>query len=73
MSLLVTDAGGLTDTQAFTITVTGVNTAPAFTSTPVVTALLDVLYTYEVEAEDVDVGDALEITATNSLDWLQIS
>ena len=72
VSLLVTDAGGLTATQAFTITVANVNDAPTFTSTPVVTAALDVMYTYEVEAEDVDVGDVLTITAKRAPDWLTL-
>jgi PKD repeat protein len=70
--LLVTDSGGLTDTQTFTITVANVNDAPAFTSSPVMTATEDALYTYAVTADDPDLihGDALTITAFTLPAWL---
>jgi gamma-glutamylcyclotransferase (GGCT)/AIG2-like uncharacterized protein YtfP len=72
VALLVTDSGGLTDTQTFTITVANVNDAPAFTSSPVTTATEDALYTYAVTADDPDLihGDALTITATTLPAWL---
>ncbi len=73
--LRVTDSGGLTDTQAFSITVANVNEAPAFTSTPVTTATQEVLYTYAVTAADLDLihGDALTITAPTLPAWLILS
>jgi hypothetical protein len=72
VSLRVTDAGGLSATQAFTITVANVNDTPAFISTPVITAALDVTYTYAVVAEDVDVGEVLTITAKRAPEWLTL-
>ena len=56
VSLLVTDFEGLTATQDFTVTVTNVDDAPAFTSTPVTDATQDTLYTYDVTADDPDAG-----------------
>ena len=73
ISLLVTDADGLTATQTFTITVANVNDAPAFTSTPIVTATQDLSYSYAITVADVDVGDTLSITAESSPDWLQFT
>ena len=35
MEVRVTDSGGLSDTQSFTVTVDDVNEAPSITSTPV--------------------------------------
>jgi len=72
---LATDSGGLTDTQAFTVTVANVNDAPAFTSTPVTTATEDMLYTYVVTTTDPDLihGDALTITAPMLPGWLTLT
>lgn len=53
--------GILSDTQSFTITVSelpAVNHPPIITSTPGNTAIVDELYTYEIEATDPD-GDVL--------------
>ena len=71
--LRVTDSGGLTDTQAFTITVSNVNDAPVFTSTPVTTATQDAPYTYNITANDIDAGDALTIIAPTLPGWLALS
>ncbi len=73
VELLVTDSGGLTDAQSFTITVTNVNDAPEFTSTPVEEATEDVAYTYDITAEDVDAGDVLTITAPTAPAWLGLT
>ncbi len=70
ITLRVTDAGGLTDTQTFTIRVANVNDAPAFASAPIITATQDAPYTYAVTAEDIDPGDTLTITAGNLPAWL---
>ena len=61
MSLLVTDAGGMTDTQTFTVTVSQMemNVPPSFDSMPVEDATEDEPYTYEVTAEDPNAGDDL--------------
>ncbi len=72
--LRVTDSGGLSDTQAFTITVGNVNDAPVFTSAPVLTATQGAPYTYIVAADDPDLihGDALTITAPVLPAWLTL-
>jgi len=71
----VADSGGLTDTQAFTVTVANVNDAPAFTSTPVTTATQDTPYTYAITTTDPDLphGDALTITAPTLPAWLTLT
>jgi hypothetical protein len=56
-----TDAGGLSDTQTFTLTVINVNNAPAFTSSPATTANEDELYVYAAAAQDLD-GDPVSIS-----------
>ena len=55
------------DTDSVTITV---NSPPTFNSTPVTVATEDLLYTYNITAADVDVGDTLTITAPVSPTWL---
>ncbi len=72
--LRVTDSGGLTATQSFTVTVLNVNDAPFFTSAPVLTATQDAPYTYAVAAADpdLDYGDALTITAPTLPAWLTL-
>ncbi len=72
ISLQVSD-GTLNNIQRFTITVANVNEAPAFTSTPVMSATQDSLYTYKITATDPD-GDAINITAVEALPrWLTLS
>lgn len=75
VELRVTDMGGLTGTQAFTITVANVNDAPFFTSAPLTEAIPDALYTYAVTADDPDLiwGDVLTITAPTLPAWLAIT
>jgi uncharacterized repeat protein (TIGR01451 family) len=72
--LQVADSGGLTATQAFTITVANVNDAPAFTSTPPLTATQDIPYTYTITTTDPDLayGDALTVTAPTLPAWLTL-
>ncbi len=73
--LRVTDSGGLTDTQSFTVTVANVNDAPAFTSAPVTAATQDMPYTYAITTTDPDLphGDALTITAPTLPAWLTLT
>jgi uncharacterized repeat protein (TIGR01451 family) len=70
--LQVTDGGGLTDTQAFTVTVANANDAPLFASAPVTTATEEVPYSYIIGADDPDLiwGDALTLTAPTLPGWL---
>jgi hypothetical protein len=73
--LRVTDSGGLTGTQSFTITVHNANDAPEFTSAPVTTATQDTTYSYAVAADDLDLihGDVLTITAPTLPGWLKLT
>jgi hypothetical protein len=67
---------GITDSNiaTVTITVTPINDAPAFTSTPATNGTVDVDYTYDVTADDVDnaVTD-LTITAPTRPGWLTLT
>ncbi len=60
----VSDGKGGTDTAAVNVTVKSVNDAPRLTSTPVTEATVGVLYTYDVDATDPDVGDTLSYSLT---------
>ncbi|MBN1180204.1 MAG: DUF11 domain-containing protein [Anaerolineae bacterium] len=73
--LRVTDSGGLTDTQSFTVTVANVNDAPFFTSAPVTAAAQGEPYTTTLTASDADLvhGDALTLTAPTLPHWLTIT
>jgi ribosomal protein S6E (S10) len=55
----VSDGNGGTDTQSFTVDVVNTNDAPTIISSPVITATEDILYTYDVDATDIDSGDTL--------------
>lgn len=68
--LRVTDSESESDKQSFTITVTNTNDAPLFTSVPITSAVKDSIYTYNIAAVDVDMGDTLSITAPQQPDWL---
>lgn len=74
VALRVADSSGLSDMQAFTITVANVNDAPFFTSAPVLTVTQDAPYTYAVTADDPDLiyGDGLTITAPVLPSWLML-
>jgi hypothetical protein len=75
VTLRVSDSGGLTATQSFTITVANVNDAPRFISAPVTTATQGVTYTYAVAATDPDLpyGDVLTVTALALPAWLTLT
>jgi len=63
VSLMVTDAAGLTDSQSFTITVANVNDAPVFGFTTASVSVNENIDTstvvYTAVASDVDAGDTL--------------
>ena len=73
ITITVTDDDGLSDSDPFTLTVTPVNDAPWFTSTPVEDATVGEAYTYDIVADDVDIGDVLTITATTAPAWLSLT
>jgi len=72
VAIVVTDPGGFTDTQDFTITVENVNDSPTFTSTPVTSATQDRLFTYSITSTDVDIDDdaGLTVSAIALPNWL---
>ncbi len=69
---LQVDDGSNTSVQSFTINVQNVNDAPTITSTPVVSATVGNLYSYNITASDDD-GDLLNVTATTKPSWLNFS
>ena len=72
VSLLVTDGGGLTATQNFTVTVTNTDDDPSFTSSPITSGSQGAMYIYTVTTADVD-GDSLTITAPVIPGWLNLT
>ncbi len=74
VELVVTDLGGLSDKQNFTITVKNVNNPPSFTSSEVTAAIEGEVFTYNIVATDPDMihGDTLTITALTLPDWLSL-
>jgi hypothetical protein len=70
--VLVIDGNGGSDTQSFSIVVSNVNDPPTITSIPVTTAIEDLTYSYDVEANDIDSGDTLSYGLTTALDGMEI-
>ena len=68
-----TDLSDAVVNQSFSITVANVNDPPEFTSNPITTATEDVLYSYSILTNDIDVGDSLTVTATTIPSWLNLS
>jgi hypothetical protein len=69
--VVVSDGEGGSDTQSFTLIVLNANDDPVITSTPVTDATEDEQYLYDVDAADIDVGDALIyslMTAPNGME-----
>ena len=62
----VTDLDGLSNTQNYTVTVMNVNDAPVITSTQVTQVNERENYYYNVDANDIDVGDKLSYALTTS-------
>jgi len=60
----ISDNKGLTDTANVNVTIKMVNDAPVVTSAPVTTATAGASYTYDVDAEDPDLGDTLTYSLT---------
>ncbi len=61
VNVMVSDGNGGTVNQSWDISVSNTNDAPFITSTPVMSALEDSAYSYQVMAEDID-GDSLTYT-----------
>ncbi len=69
VSLLVTDAGGLTGVQDFSVAVAVDNVAPQFTSVPVTAITEGAAYSYAISAVDAD-GDAIAMTIAALPAWM---
>ena len=54
-----TDPLGASATQLFEITVSNANRPPQFTSSPATTATIGLVYSYDADAIDLDIGDTL--------------
>ena len=67
--LRVSDGSVSTD-QIFTITVVNQNDQPSFTSSPSLTATEDILYTYNITTNDIDVGDNVNLSFITIPTWL---
>ncbi|MEP2788819.1 MAG: putative Ig domain-containing protein, partial [Kangiellaceae bacterium] len=72
INIVVTDSGGLTDTEDFTLNIVNVNDAPLITSTDVTNANEGSSYSYDVEATDPDLNDSLTYTLLVKPDGMDI-
>jgi hypothetical protein len=70
--ITVTDDGGATATQSFTIVVNNINDAPIITSTPVLTVNVNNTYTYSISATDAD-NDAISWTTPTIPSWATLA
>ncbi len=59
--------------RTFTLTITPVNDAPVFVSTPIETAVIGEVYEYAIEVTDVDPDDVITITAIEMPSWLTLT
>ncbi|MBU75732.1 MAG: hypothetical protein CMK63_01925 [Pseudoalteromonadaceae bacterium] len=73
ITLLAVDSKNEASTQKFTLTVMNVNDAPVISSTPITTATEDTVYSYSINATDVDKDDTLTYTATTLPSWLNLN
>ncbi len=72
VSLTLSDGIGEVVTETIQVSVANVNDAPEFTSTPPVTAIERMPYTYTLEGVDID-DDELFFSAVSIPDWLTLS
>jgi len=73
----VSTNGGITafsvNTETASITINPVNDAPTFSSTAGTTLNEDVLYTYNISINDIDIGDSFAISAPTKPAWLNLT
>lgn len=67
------DGNAGSDTATVSITVTGVNDPPAFTSSEVTTVAEDSPYTHNITTSDPDTGASITITDTTAPAWLSFT
>ena len=72
VQIQVTDASGASVDQSFVINVDNINDDPSFTSDPVTSGSEDLLYTYNINTADPDIGDTREITLLSGPDWISL-
>jgi hypothetical protein len=65
--------GGTAASQQFALTISDLNSAPAFTSTAVTAATQDVAYSYDITTSDADSGDTHTITSNALPAWLTLT
>ncbi len=68
----VFDIEGATDLQLYVLNVSSTNDPPHISSVPETQAIQDRLYTYQVEAFDLDPGDVLSYTVTSGAAGMSI-
>jgi hypothetical protein len=74
ITVTVTDAGGLTATVTFDVTVNDVNVAPTITSpAPTGTVNQGAAYSFTVTASDTDTGDTLTYSISGNPAWMSIN
>lgn len=72
--ITVVDSGGSVDSlAAFSITVTNINDAPVFTSTPITAVAEDSNYSFTSSVIDVDIDDTQTFSITGKPDWASFS
>ncbi|MBT0964320.1 putative Ig domain-containing protein, partial [Denitromonas iodatirespirans] len=73
VTVRITDGGGLTRDESFTLSVTDQNEAPSFVSSAVTGATEDTAYSYSITTTDPDAGATLTITAPTLPAWLTLT
>lgn len=73
VTVKVDDNNGGTDTQTYPLTVIDSNTPPVITSSPITEAREGSPYSYQVEADDPDLGDVITYSLTVKPSWLSIN
>ncbi|MCP4782851.1 MAG: tandem-95 repeat protein, partial [Fuerstiella sp.] len=71
-SFTVNDGSVTSPAAVVSITVTAVNDAPGITSTAITTATEDSLYSHDVDASDIDVGDTLSFSLDSAPNGMTI-
>jgi len=68
--LVITDAEGAQAVQEFTIEVSNINDEPRFTSSPLLSAIINQSYIYNITVTDDDINDNLTIATIQKPSWL---
>ncbi|MDH5484727.1 MAG: putative Ig domain-containing protein [Gammaproteobacteria bacterium] len=71
--MIVTDAANAIGMVGINITVTGSNSAPVISGTPLTMIAEDASYSFTVTSSDVDLGDSATYFLKNNPDWMSIN